>query len=343
MNQIIELLYLGNKLSHHGLTKGVIETLGPQLEREGYSVIFAGTIKNIVYRLFEMLIAVFRNRKTVDYVLIDTYSSIAFWYAWLSAMFCRLFNIKYIHILHGGSLPDRLKRSKCFCDSVFLYSYANVAVSGYLKYYFEKAGYPAIMIPNNIDIAQYPFKRRTTLKPRLLWVRSFHSQYNPNMAADVLAMLLKDYPEAQLCMVGPDKDGSMQKFQEYCKQLGILDKVKVTGLLSKSEWHALSETYDVFINTTNVDNTPVSVIEAMALGLPVVTTNVGGIPFLLEDRKESLLVQKGSPVDMFKALKSLIENPDLSLVIAMNARAKAESFDWEVVKEQWFNLFDIKL
>lgn len=332
------ILYLGNKLSHHGFTKGVIETLGPQLEREGYSVTYAGTHKNIVFRLFEMLIAVFRNRKTVDYVLIDTYSSTAFWFAWLSAMCCRFFNIKYIHILHGGSLPDRLKRSKWFCDRIFMYSYANVAVSGYLKYYFEKAGYQAIMIPNNIDIAQYPFKRRTALKPRLLWVRSFHSQYNPNMAADVLALLVKDYPDAKLCMVGPDKDGSLDQFKNYCQELGISEQVKIKGLLSKSEWHKLSEEYDIFINTTNVDNTPVSVIEAMALGLPVISTNVGGVPFLLEDEKDALLVEKGDAQAMYKAIKSLIENPSLSFAIAQNARTKAETFDWEVVKEKWKEL-----
>lgn len=333
------ILYLGNKLSHHGLTKGVIETLGPQLEREGYSVTYAGTKKNIVYRLFEMLIAVFRNRKAVDYVLIDTYSTAAFWYAWLSGILCRFFNIKYIHILHGGSLPDRLKRSKWFCDRIFMYSYANVAVSGYLKYYFEKAGYPAIMIPNNIDIAQYPFKRRTALKPRLLWVRSFHRIYNSTMAADVLVLLLKDYPQAELCMVGPDKDGSMQEFKNYCTQLGITEHVKVTGLLSKPEWRTLSEDYDIFINTTHVDNTPVSVVEAMALGLTVVSTNVGGLPFLLEDGKDALLVNKGDAEAMYKAVESLIDNTTLLSVIVDNSRAKAASFDWEVVKELWKSLF----
>lgn len=329
------ILYLGNKLSHHGLTKGVIETLGPQLEREGYSVSYAGTHKNIVFRLFEMLCAVWQKRRKADYVLIDTYSSTAFWYAWLSAMFCRFLSIKYIHILHGGSLPDRLKRSKWFCDRIFMYSYANVAVSGYLKYYFEKAGYQAIMIPNNIDIAQYPFKRRTTLKPRLLWVRSFHRQYNPNMAADVLAMLLKDYADADLCMVGPDKDGSMQEFKNYCTQLGITEHVKVKGLLSKPEWHTLSEDYDIFINTTNVDNTPVSVIEAMALGLPVVSTNVGGIPYLLEDRKDALLVEKGDAAAIYRAADSLIENYHFSIELAKNAREKAESFEWNKIVLKW--------
>jgi len=332
------LIYIGNKLSHHGLTKGVIENLGPQLESEGYVVSYAGTHINQHLRLLEMLWAVVKNSQKVDFVLIDTYSSSAFWYAWCSGMLCRLFGVKYIHILHGGSLPSRLQRSKWFCNQIFLHSYANVAVSGYLKDAFDKAGYPAVVIPNNIDINLYPFKKREKIKPRLLWVRSFHRQYNPNMAADVLALLVKDYPDAKLCMVGPDKDGSLDQFKNYCQELGISEQVKIKGLLSKSEWHKLSEEYDIFINTTNVDNTPVSVIEAMALGLPVISTNVGGVPFLLEDEKDALLVEKGDAQAMYKAIKSLIENPSLSFAIAQNARTKAETFDWEVVKEKWKEL-----
>jgi glycosyltransferase involved in cell wall biosynthesis len=332
------ILYLGNKLSHHGFTKTGIETLGLQLESEGLRVRYAGTKKSSVLRITEMLWAILRDFPKTNYVLIDTYSTTAFWYAWLGGILSRILKIRYIHILRGGGLPDRLKHSKWFCDQIFQHSYTNVAVSGYLKDAFDKAGYPAIVIPNNIAIHDYKFIKREKLQPRLLWVRSFHGQYNPNMAADVLAILLKDFPDAELCMVGPDKDGSLQEFKNYCNQLGITEHVKVTGLLSKPEWHTLSENYDIFINTTNVDNTPVSVIEAMALGMPVVSTNAGGIPFLLEDGKDVLLVEKGNAVAMYNAVKSLIENPALSLKIAENARAKAESFDWEVVSKLWINL-----
>jgi glycosyltransferase involved in cell wall biosynthesis len=139
-------------------------------------------------------------------------------------------------------------------------------------------------------------------------------------------------------MVGPDKDGSMQEFKNYCNELGITEHVKVTGLLSKPEWHTLSEDYDIFINTTHVDNTPVSVIEAMALGLTVVSTNVGGLPFLLVDGKDALLVNKGDAEAMYKAVKDIIIDQALATEIAGNARAKAESFDWENIKSQWFSL-----
>lgn len=336
-----KLLYLGNKLSKHGLTKGVIETLGPQLEELGCEVTYGGERAQPFSRLFEMCFKILNQSRKIDYVLIDTYSTSAFWYAWISGMLCRILRIKFICILHGGNLPRRIQASKWFCDQIFKFSFANVAVSRYLNHHFSEAGYNSIIIPNNIEIAQYKYKVREEFGPKLLWVRSFHRQYNPNMAADTLKYLLEKYPKAELCMVGPDKDGSLLEFENYCSQIGIKQSVKITGLLSKSEWHELSESYDFFINTTNVDNTPVSVIEAMALGLPVISTDVDGIPFLIEDGTTGILVHSNDSKQMSFEIDKLIVNAEASQSIASAARHQAESYDWNLVKYSWQKLLVI--
>ena len=132
-----------------------------------------------------------QDRK-VDYILIDTYSTNAFWYAYLTGRLAKFIGTKYIPILHGGNLPARLTRSKQACDKLFRNSYTNVAVSGYLQNAFENHGYPVTFIPNNIDISNYKFKIREHPKPSILWVRAFSKEYNANMAVDVLAELLKN-------------------------------------------------------------------------------------------------------------------------------------------------------
>ena len=335
---MISILYAGNKLSRHGYTPGVIETLGPLLEAEGYRVFYAGTKKNQVLRLAEMLFRTLTRGRKADYILIDTYSTSAFWYAYLIGRLANMLGKKYIPILHGGDLPSRIKKSKRACDRLFLKSYFNVAVSGYLEHEFEKAGYKTVVIPNSIDISKYSFTLRDNPRPRLLWVRSFHRQYNPNMAADVLAELLKSYPDAELCMVGPDKDGSMEEFREYIRQKGIEDHVKITGRLSKEEWIRLSADYDFFINTTNVDNTPVSVIEAMALGMCVISTDPGGIPYLLNDGTDSFLVKPGDHGAMADKISHLLSNHALAASLSEAARYKAESFDWHQVRGKWTEL-----
>jgi glycosyltransferase involved in cell wall biosynthesis len=111
--------------------------------------------------------------------------------------------------------------------------------------------------------------------------------------------------------------------------------VNFTGKLSKEEWVALSQKYDLFINTTHFDNTPVSVIEAMALGLPIVSTNVGGITYLLEDKKTALLVEDSDVNAMTQAILELLHNNELKEKLVANGLNLVQEFDWEKVKIRW--------
>jgi glycosyltransferase involved in cell wall biosynthesis len=330
----MKLLYLGNQLSKHGYNKTTIETLGIQLEQEGFGIFYASNKKSFLFRLMDMIRAVFIYRKQVTYIVIDTYSTKAFWYAFVCSQLARVFNIKYIPILHGGNLPNRLQKNPKLCRMVFANAYKNVAPSGYLKQAFEKVGFSnVIYIPNSIEIKKYKFKERTAFAPKLLWVRAFASIYNPEMAVKVLFELKKTYPNATLTMVGPDKDGSLQTTKSFAESIGIT--VHFTGQLSKEDWWKLASEHDIFINTTHFDNTPISVMEAMALGLPVVSTNVGGIPYLLTDKENALLVNDADVSAMTDAICSLLEDQQKASDLTLNARHFIEQMDWNVVKEEW--------
>src|SRR5690554_133534 len=335
------LLYIGNKLSKHGYTPTSIETLGLFFEKEGYTLLYASDKKNQLNRFLDMGWSVFKNRKKADYVIIVTYSTSSSWYAFMVSQLCRLLRLKYIPILHGGNLPHRLEQNPMLCRMVFNHSYKNVAPSHYLMDAFAKRNYPNLVyIPNTIEIENYPFQNREITTPKLLWVRSFAWLYNPKMAIDVLKELQKDYPDATLCMVGPDKDGSLEETRSYANQQGV--QVQFTGRLSKKAWIKLSESYNMFINTTDFDNTPVSVIEALCLGLPVVTTNVGGIPFLLKDQEHALLVDAKDTQAMVTAIKKLITQPNLKNTIVDSGYELGKSFDWEKVKGIWRSILNFK-
>jgi glycosyltransferase involved in cell wall biosynthesis len=108
--------------------------------------------------------------------------------------------------------------------------------------------------------------------------------------------------------------------------------------MPKEDWLDYAKDFDIFINTTNVDNTPVSVMEAMALGLPVVSTNVGGIPFLLEDQIDALLVEPNQVETFTEAVLKLLKHPKLAASLSKAGREKVEQFDWQVVKERWHSV-----
>ncbi|MDC9723075.1 MAG: glycosyltransferase family 4 protein, partial [Urechidicola sp.] len=245
---------------------------------------------------------------------------------------------KYIPILHGGNLPYRLNKSPKKAKMIFNNSYANVAPSNYLKSAFEKGGYKTHYIPNTIKIEEYQFKERTIINPNILWVRAFDSTYNPQMAVEVLQLLKKDIPKANLTMVGPIKDDSFELTKQLISELNLKEHINITGILSKEEWHKLSVDFDIFINTTNVDNTPLSVIEAMALGMPIISTNVGGLPFLIDNEVDGILVSKGDVDGMTNAIVDLLNNHLKAINLTLNARKKVENFGWSQVKSKWINL-----
>lgn len=330
----MKLLYLGNQLSKHGFNKTTIETLGLQLEQEGFTVYYASNKKSFPLRMLDMTRSVIRYRKQVTYILIDTYSTKAFWYAFVCSQLARVLNIKYIPILHGGDLPNRLKNNPILCRMVFANAYQNVAPSGYLKQAFESAGFKNVIhIPNSIEIDKYEFKTREKLTPKLLWVRAFASIYNPEMAVKVLQQLQEKHPSASLTMVGPDKDGSLQTTKDFADSIGVA--VNFTGQLAKEDWWQLASEHDIFINTTHFDNTPISVMEAMALGLPVVSTNVGGIPYLLADKENALLVNDDDDKEMTETILDLLNDKVRANKLAKNARTFIEQMDWQVVKKEW--------
>lgn len=329
------ILYIGNNIESNTNNTTTLKLLSTLLKSEGYTLKICSSKKNQFIRMLDMLFSILKYRNSIDYILIDTYSTRNFYYAFATSQLSKLFKLKYIPILHGGNLPNRLANSPKMSDLIFKHSYINVAPSNYLKKAFEAKGYSALFIPNVLEIKNYNYKNRTVFRPKLLYVRAFNKLYNPLLAIQVLDNILKDYPKAKLCMVGPDKDGSLDDCMVLAKSLGIAEHIEFTGMLSKFEWHKKSKDFDIFINTTNFDNTPVSVMEAMALGLPIVSTNVGGMPYLIDNNKTGFLVNPNDTEAMVDAIKKIIESPGLGNELAQNARKKVEQFDWSTVKNQW--------
>ena len=327
------VLYIGNALSEKGKTSTTIDTLSKKLS-EFCSVKVASNKSNKVIRLLDMVWTVFKNRNKTDFVLIDTYSTSNYYYALIVSQVCRFLKIKYIPILHGGNLEKRLANNKKLSGLIFNNAHKLVAPSKFLESVFSKYGYNnLVFIPNTIDIENYKFKQRELSQLKLLWVRSFSSIYNPEMAIKVLERLNNNGVSAMLTMVGPEIDGSMASTKELARHKKL--DVEFTGKLTKEEWIRLSEGHNIFINTTNIDNTPVSVIEAMALGIPIVSTNVGGIPFLVSNGEEGLLVERGSSNAMCDSILKLYKKNDLKKTLTSNARKKVEAFDWNLVKPKW--------
>ncbi len=193
-------------------------------------------------------------------------------------------------------------------------------------------------IPNILEIENYSYRHRPSVDPQLLWMRTFHEIYHPQMAVEVLAELRQTHPEATLTMAGQEK-GLHATVQTLAQQRGLSAAVRFPGFLGPQDKAREFAGHDIYLNTNHVDNMPVSVLEACAFGLPVVATAVGGVPHLLRDGETGLLVPDGDVAAMAGAVRRLLDEPELAGALSANGRRLAESCAWEPVKARWEALF----
>lgn len=333
MNTKPRILYIGNKQSGNGRTPTSIDTLGRLLELQGYQLYYASSYLHKLPKMLDMMFSIIRLRRKADVVLIDTYSTAAFYFAWCCALLCRILRIAYIPVLHGGNLPRRFENSPVMCRQILAHSHTNICVSGYLYGHLQKNGYTGTIIENSIELDNYIYLQRENLQPKLLWVRAFHHTYDPAMAIEVLHKLHAVFPHASLTMVGPQLDDTFLHCRQMVHQYKLEHAVRFTGKLSKEQWRALAAEHDIFINTARFDNQPVTVLEAMALGLPVVSTNVGGIPFIIQQGNNGFLASTAD--EMCDAIVHLLKTHGTVLQITRNALATAQQYDWTVISPKW--------
>ena len=333
------ILYIGNILSSKGLNPPPIELIRDKICKSfKIKMIIASDKKNKFLRFLHMNYIYWINYKRVSLMFIDVYSTKAFYFTFYFALISKIFSLKYIPIIHGGNIDSRIKKSEWMTKFIFKNADINISPSKYIYNIFKNNNFEVVYIPNCIDFSNYKFKQRQKVRPRLIWLRSFHEIYNPAMAVNVLKIISDCYNDTELTMIGPDKDGSLKYCQELSEKYRIGHKINFVGYLNKIQWIKIAKDHDIFINTSKIDNMPISILEMMALGLPVVSTDVGGIPFILEHGKNSLLVKNNDYQNMASQIKYLINKPSFAYKISMNAFEDSKRFSTDLVIPEWYKI-----
>lgn len=306
------------------------------LAHAGWVVGTASARRARVARLVDMVGTAWRRRATYDVAQVDVYSGAAF--AWAEAVVAALRAARkpFVLTLHGGNLPTFSRRWPSRVQRLLRRAAVVTTPSRYLLEAMRPYRDDLLLLPNAIDLSQYHARMRAPVVPRLVWLRAYHEIYNPVLAVEAVAAVAEWAPQACLAMAGANRgDGAFERTRAALEARGLAGRVTLRAGVSKTDVPAWLDAGDVFLNTANVDNTPVSVIEAMASGLCVVSTNVGGIPYLLDSEQDALLVPPNDAPAMAEAVHCLVRDPALAERLSNNARAKARQFDWGAVLPRW--------
>jgi len=212
--------------------------------------------------------------------------------------------------------------------------------SEYLRKVFEDFHIDSLVIPNIIDLHLFAFRLPTqNNKTRFICTRNFESYYDVPTVVRAFRIVKDTLIDAKLTLIG---DGSQKPELDFLlKQLQLESSVKILGRVDQHEIPKYLVTEDIFVNPSIVDNYPNSILEAFACGLPVVTTSAGGIPYLVKNGTNGLLVNPGDYEAMARAMIRLSKDHELCLKLAKAGKATADNHSWSAVWPQLRRVYQL--
>jgi len=254
-----------------------------------------------------------------------------------AVLVAKLFRKKCVLNYHSGEAEDHFRCWPRTAIPLVRLADSITVPSEYLVRVFAKFGVEAHAISNTIDVQNFNYRERPSLQPRFLSNRNLYPLYNVACILKAFAIVQKEYPDASLVLAGDGKERA--NLERLAKQLELRNFV-FTGLVAPSEMPKLYDAADVFLNSSNIDNMPGSILESFASGVPVVTTDAGGIPYMVSHERTGLLVARDDHEALAQASLRLLKDPEFASAMTKRAYEELAKYTWPAVRVEWLNLYE---
>ena len=235
----------------------------------------------------------------------------------------------------SGEAPDHLRRSAVARHTLRAVD-CNVVPSRFLQSVFADYGIDARVIPNTIDHGRFPFTLRDPLRPRLISTRNFEALYDVDCTIRAFQQVQARFRDATLVLVG---SGSREpELRRRVAELG-LQGVTFAGRVAPKDIPAYYAAADIYVQTPAIDNMPSSILEAFAMGLPVVSTDAGGVPVMVADGVHGLLAPIGDADQIAANVLMMLDEPERARQIALAAYEATDHLRWSRVRDSWVALY----
>ncbi len=289
-----------------------------------------------VVRLPTRLRALWRGVRRSDIVHIFSASHSSFLVATLPAWcVARLLVRRTLIHYHSGRADEHLRRSP-LARYVLRHADAVVVPSRYLAEIFALHAVPADVVANAIDVAELRYRDRPVIQCRLVCTRNFEPGYAVDLVVRAFADIKKEFPSARLLLAG--RGSNEAAIRALVRDLD-LGQVEFCGAVPRHRIGELLDRADVFVNASRIDNMPVSILEAFAAGIPVVSAASGGIPYLVEHERTGLLSEVGDVDGLARNVRRIISDPPLARRLAGNAHEESSRYEWPAIRAEWLRLY----
>jgi glycosyltransferase involved in cell wall biosynthesis len=255
----------------------------------------------------------------------------------------RLRGIPVVVNYRGGGADEFFARSFFWVRPTMRLADRLIVPSGFLLQVFQRFGLTAEVVPNVVDLARFsprPAVSGPPLEgPHIIVTRNLEPLYDIETALRAFAIVRNSRPGAQMNLTIAGSGPERARLGNLAQELGMAADVTFTGRLDNDLIGGLYQQADIFVNPSLVDNTPISILEALASGVPVVSTNVGGVPYVVEHQKTALLVPPGDPGAMARAVLELIDDPAKAERLARAGKESVQQYAWSHVYPRLIDVY----
>ena len=254
-------------------------------------------------------------------------------------------NLPYIVSLRGSDVPGfnprfaiQYKIFKTLINKIWSDARAVVANSQGLKELAlrTRLNQDIIVIPNGVDTEKFhPLKKRKTNEMNLLCVSRFIKRKNIDLLIITLSIVMKKYPNIKLILVG---EGPLeQDLKNLTKKLGIFEKVEFKGRIPHEKIHEVYQNSHIFILLSHSEGMSNAILEAMASGLLIITTDTGGTSELIKGN--GIIISKLNPEKIANIIIKILEDPILMEKMSKKSRSIAKKFNWKSMAYRYLDLY----
>ena len=333
----MNVLLICNYKPKVGGISGQVDILQKMLQTDGHTAEVFSTKAPLLRRML-LPFKLKSTGKDFDVFHIHCCSNWGFLPAVVGVSVGRRLGKRIVLTYHGGGGEKFFDRHPKLVRHFLTRTDANIVLSGFLAQVFEKHGLPFVTIPNILELDDSRFRQREMLQPNYICTRAHEPLYNIPCILRAFHKVQSIRPEATLTLVG---DGSEhENLVRMAEELG-LQNVTFTGRVANEDIYTYLDRADIMLSAPTVDNMPVSVLEAMNAGLLVISSKVGGVPYMVKNNSTGLLFDSDDSDALAGKMLWAVDNQTVARTIALQGHKAVSRYRWENIKEQLYETYGI--
>lgn len=333
----MNVLLICNYKPKVGGISGQVDILQKMLQADGHTAEVFSTKAPLLRRML-LPFKLKSTGKDFDVFHIHCCSNWGFLPAVVGVSVGRRLGKRIVLTYHGGGGEKFFDRHPKLVRHFLTRTDANIVLSGFLAQVFEKHGLPFVTIPNILELDDSRFRQREMLQPNYICTRAHEPLYNIPCILRAFRKVQSIRPEATLTLVGGGSEH--ENLVQMAEELG-LQNVTFTGRVANEDIYTYLDRADIMLSAPTVDNMPVSVLEAMNAGLLVISSKVGGVPYMVKNNNTGLLFDSDDSDALAGKMLWAIDNQTVARAIALQGHKAVSRYRWENIKEQLYETYGI--